>query len=229
MNKFVASGAFAAAITVGASISLGVAQAATIVNGSFEDGLADIGAFTTVYSPDSTSITGWKVLSGNVDYIGTYWTAADGSRSLDMNGLVPGSIGQTITGLVFGQQYTITFDLAGNPAGGPEPKTLQVMASAGSSSYSFDATNSTLSNMDWVPESFSFTADGTSEMLTFASTTTGDSGNGTYPTAFGPALDNVSIAATPLPAALPLFAGGLGMIGLFGARKRRKAQAAAGL
>jgi hypothetical protein len=32
--------------------------------------------------------------------------------------------------------------------------------------------------------------------------------------------------ATPVPAALPLFAGGLGLIGLLGARKRRKAQAA---
>ncbi len=31
---------------------------------------------------------------------------------------------------------------------------------------------------------------------------------------------------TPLPATLPLFAGGLGIIGLLGARKRRKAQAA---
>ena len=31
---------------------------------------------------------------------------------------------------------------------------------------------------------------------------------------------------TPLPATLPLFAGGLGMIGLLGARKRRKARAA---
>jgi hypothetical protein len=36
----------------------------------------------------------------------------------------------------------------------------------------------------------------------------------------------VEATATPLPAALPLFAGGLGMISLLGARKRRKAQAA---
>jgi hypothetical protein len=34
--------------------------------------------------------------------------------------------------------------------------------------------------------------------------------------------------ATPLPAALPLFAAGLGVIGLFGARKKRKAQAVVG-
>jgi hypothetical protein len=35
----------------------------------------------------------------------------------------------------------------------------------------------------------------------------------------------VAVAATPLPAALPLFAGGLGLFGFFGARKRRKALA----
>jgi choice-of-anchor C domain-containing protein len=229
MNKFLASGAFAAAIIAGASISLGAAQAASVVNGSFEDGLTDVGTFTTINAGDSTSITGWTVLTGNVDYIGSYWTAADGSRSLDLNGLEPGSIAQTITGLTAGQQYKITFDLAGNPAGGPDPKTLQVTASAGSSAYSFDATNTSLTNMGWVQESFTFTADGISDQLIFASTTTDNSGNGTYPFAFGPALDNVSIATTPLPAALPLFAGGLGLIGLIGNRKRRKAQAAAGV
>jgi hypothetical protein len=35
---------------------------------------------------------------------------------------------------------------------------------------------------------------------------------------------SVSLAPTPLPAALPLFAGGLGMIGLVSRRKKRKAQ-----
>jgi hypothetical protein len=45
-------------------------------------------------------------------------------------------------------------------------------------------------------------------------------------------LDNFTITnlgdvvATPLPAALPLFAGGLGVIGLLARRKKRKAPAA---
>ena len=34
-------------------------------------------------------------------------------------------------------------------------------------------------------------------------------------------------ATTPLPAALPLFAGGLGLIGLLARRRKRKAAAAA--
>ncbi len=36
-----------------------------------------------------------------------------------------------------------------------------------------------------------------------------------------------TVAATPLPAALPLFASGLGALGLFGWRRKRKPQAAA--
>jgi len=45
--------------------------------------------------------------------------------------------------------------------------------------------------------------------------------------AFGPynnaGLSDIHFSTTPLPAAFTLFAGGLGMIGLFGSRKRRKA------
>jgi hypothetical protein len=40
-------------------------------------------------------------------------------------------------------------------------------------------------------------------------------------------VTDVFAATTPLPAALPLFAGGLGAFGLFGWRRKRKAQAAA--
>ena len=225
IRKLTARAVFAAALMAGAAIPLGATQAATLINGSFE-GSGDIGNFQTINAVDNSTIPGWTVASGSVDWIQNYWISSNGSRSLDLNGLAPGSISQTITGLTNGQQYEVTFDLAGNLAGGPNPKTLSVTASAGSNSYSFDASSTHLNAMGWVPESFFFTATGSSALLTFASTTTGVSGNGSYPFAFGPALDNVSVSATPLPAALPLFAGGLGVIGLLAKRRKRKVAAA---
>jgi choice-of-anchor C domain-containing protein len=197
------------------------ADAAVFQNGSFEtSSLGDIGGFTTL-STGSTAITGWTVTSGNIDYIGTYWQSFDGNRSLDLNGLVPGSIAQTFD-VVSGQTYQVTFYLAGNPAGGPTPKTLQTSAGATVVLSSFDTTGHDLQNMGWTPVSFDFTANGTTETLTFLSTTTGDSGNLTYPTAFGPALDDVSVTAVPEPSTWAMMI--LGFLSVGFAAYRRKAK-----
>jgi choice-of-anchor C domain-containing protein len=223
MNRLVTGALFAIVSIAGAAVPLGGADAVTVINGSFEDGI-DPGGFATLYSsqPSATNITGWTVTSGNIDYIGNYWQAANGTRSIDMNGLEPGAISQTLTGLTSGHQYTVTFSLAGNPDNGPAVKTLQVTAGVGNQSYSFDITTtpSTHANMGWVRESFVFTANATTDILAFASTTTSIP-PGSLP-AFGPALDNVSITPSPLPAGLPLFAGGLGVIGLLARRRKRK-------
>ena len=50
-----------------------------------------------------------------------------------------------------------------------------------------------------------------------------NTGSNTFELSFA----STSLAATPLPAALPLFASGLGALGLLGWRRKRKAQAAA--
>ena len=57
--------------------------------------------------------------------------------------------------------------------------------------------------------------------INFGSLSTDQEGN---PDNFG--TYTVSVTTTPLPAALPLFAGGLGLLGLFG-RRRKQAEAAA--
>jgi len=97
MSRIVAGLAFVAALAAGAVTPMGGAQATLISNGSFELG-PDPGTFTTL-NGGNTSITGWTVGGSSIDYIGTYWVAADGNRSLDMNGLNIGSISQTISGL----------------------------------------------------------------------------------------------------------------------------------
>jgi choice-of-anchor C domain-containing protein len=199
------------------------AQASPFVNGSFEQGSAP-GQFITLNGGDSTSITGWTVGGGanSVDYIGSYWTASNGLRSIDLNGLVPGSISQTFD-VVAGQTYQVTFDLAGNPAGGPQFKTLDSsVAFTLFSPTPFDASNTDLANMGWISYSFLFTAVGNSATLTFASTTTDYSGNSTYPTAFGPALDNVNVAAVPEPSTWAMMILGFLGLGFLGYRKSSK-------
>ena len=54
-------------------------------NGSFETGTFDAQAFDTL-SAGSTAITDWTVDSGSVDWVGSYWTASVGSRSIDLTG-----------------------------------------------------------------------------------------------------------------------------------------------
>jgi len=182
--------------------------------------MSNIGQFATISAFNNSSIAGWQVVSGSVDYIGTYWVASAGQRSLDMNGLTQGTIGQQLTGLVAGQKYTITFDMAGNPDGAPTDKTLSaIAANAGSNSYTFNTTSLTHSIMGWKQFSFVFTADGTSDWLSFSSTTPG---------AFGPALDNVTISEgdhapsqTPLPPALVLFGSALVGLTMLGRRRRQ--------
>jgi choice-of-anchor C domain-containing protein len=196
------------------------ANATPFVNGSFELG-ANPGSFIAL-NGGSTSIDGWTVGGGanSVDYIGSYWSASDGTRSIDLNGLVPGSISQTFD-VVSGQAYRVSFDLAGNPAGGPQFKTLDSTADLTIFSPApFDVSNTNLTNMGWINYSFLFTATSNSETLTFTSTTTGNSGNSTYPTAFGPALDNVTIAAVPEPSTWAMML--LGFLGLGFVAYRRK-------
>jgi choice-of-anchor C domain-containing protein len=201
------------------------AQATPFFNGSFELGI-DPGSFTPLNGPDSTSITGWTVGGGanSIDYIGSYWKASNLAKSLDLNGLVPGSISQTFD-VNPGTTYQVSFDVAGNPDGGPQVKTLDGLANAIISSQpSFNTAGHTKDDMGWKTFTFTFLATGSSETLTFTSTTTGDSGNGQFPTAFGPALDNVSVTAIPEPAtwAMMIF----GFMGIGFMAYRRKTQAA---
>src|SRR5262249_6034885 len=69
------------------------------VNGSFEEGSVDPGAWFSRLGPGSTQITGWQVAGAAVDYTGTLWQASKGVRSVDLDGNVDdaGAVQQTCT------------------------------------------------------------------------------------------------------------------------------------
>lgn len=193
------------------------ANAATIVNGSFESASVNPGGGFLSLGFGSTAITGWTVGGDGVDYIGGYWQAADGTRSIDLSRNGAGSISQTLS-TVIGQSYTVTFALAGNPDGGPGTKVLLTLGTPGGLTQvdTFNVTGAnTRANMGWQTYSYTFRAASTSTTLTFESATN---------TAFGPALDQVAIAAVPEPASWALMIAGVGFTG--GALRTRRRNAA---
>ena len=100
-------------------------------NGSFETGTYVDGGFGfEQLNAADTSIDGWTVDAGSVDWIGTYWPAQDGAMSIDMSGVDAGTLSQTFETTI-GNTYTVSFLLSGNPAGPPTVKTLDVSATGG--------------------------------------------------------------------------------------------------
>ncbi|MCF7702113.1 choice-of-anchor C family protein [Loktanella sp. M215] len=206
------------ASALGLALFSGAASAATITNGSFEIGAAP-GSFTELGN-GSTSITGWTVGPKNIDYIGSYWTAQDGGRSLDLSGSAKGSISTTITDLIVNATYELSFWMSGNPAGQPTEKKMDVTlanpATTERYGYNIQTSANTLTDMKWQEFVLKFTATSTSSLLTFAA----GNGGGGAACCYGPALDNVSIAAVPLPASGLLLFGAFG--GIAALRRRRK-------
>ncbi|MEQ8975383.1 MAG: choice-of-anchor C family protein [Coleofasciculus sp. C1-SOL-03] len=183
-NKFtvLATGYTLSLVAIGAS----PASAANIIkNGSFEIG-PEPGEFLPL-SVGSTDIQDWTVINGGIDYYGTGWFAADGNRSLDLNGML-GGVAQTFSTSP-DQQYLVSFALAGHPSG--LLQTMEVAAAGQSELFSFQA-GTDLRNIGWETQSWLFTAIDTETTLEFSSLQTD------YPFG-GPALDNVSVTAVSVP------------------------------
>ncbi|HVU52636.1 MAG TPA: choice-of-anchor C family protein [Polyangia bacterium] len=168
-------------------------HAAPFTNGSFEVGPGIGGSFLTL-SSGNTSITGWTVLPSSVDYIGSLWTAEDGTHSLDLSGAAPGGVAQTFDTNP-GRSYDVAFYLAANTDCGAAVKGVDVGATGSSTShYTFDGTGHSPSSMGWQQEHYAFVATATSTTLSFLSTES---------SVCGPALDDVSVTSGAAVPALP--------------------------
>ncbi len=183
----------------------GGAEAQTVLNGSFETGLdpnTGVGLNIGMTAPDNTTIFGWTVSSGTVDYIGGRWVAGEGARSLDLSGVSAGSIFQTVGGLTPGVAYELSFLMAANPDGGAPTKGMQV--DIGGVSQSFSATQTgNPADLGWTLRTLEFVPAAPTVTLVFTSLDN---------SASGPALDRVGIVQIPEPASWTLLIlGGAGL------------------
>lgn len=182
--KFTLAGIAAVSVAVLGS-AVPVKAANLIQNGSFELGV-DPGPFLPL-NPGSTAIDNWVVTRAQIDYY-TGWEAADGVRSLDLNGTPGvGGIAQTFNTTV-GLQYLVNFALAGHNSG--LLQTIGVTAAGQSTQFSFQSVpfvpDDPLPKLGWVTKSWEFTAVDTQTTLEFFSL------QSDYPFG-GPALDDVSV------------------------------------
>lgn len=154
-------------------------------NGSFETGV--LRGPSSALNLGSDAITGWTVNRGRVDYIGTFWQASHGVRSIDLDGTPgPGGIAQTFR-TVPGQTYTVRFDLAGNPDGPPRFKVMVAAVAGNVRRFTFDVSGHSKSAMGWSTQSFTFRATKTTSTLEFYSLDAPGNWN-------GPAIDNVWVS-----------------------------------
>lgn len=195
----------AAAMTAAGLAAAAPASAASVTNGSFEMGTNPGATFSTL-AAGSNAITGWTIGGAGVDYIGGYWNASDGVRSVDLSALNSGGVSQNIT-TVAGKTYKVTFDMAGNPDGGLGNRLMVVTSNGFTPQQNIFTVGpaNTHTNMGWVSMSYMFTAGpGTTTNIAFAS--------GEY-NPYGPALDNVGISAVPEPTTWALMILGFGAAG----------------
>ena len=186
-----------------------------IQNGSFED-VQIPGAF----SANPSDIPGWTHTGAAGDALllragpqccgGTNMAlAGDGNQFVALGGgfgpTGSAAWSQTISGLTFGQLYTVTFLLAAEGETATQQITVGLLNGSATAPETFTSLpTNTLFWRNWGPETYDFVPNATSATLQFS----------VVNQAFDVGLDGVSIAPVPLPAAVWLLGSALGGIGL---------------
>jgi hypothetical protein len=166
----------------------------------------------------TNNFTLWQGITNtipNASPDGGNWLAVDGGSGYNL------SIYQTISGLVVGHEYTLTFyQAAGQQTVQSGATTEQWQVTFGSSvAYSVLQNNPTHDFQPWTKQTIKFDATSMSQVLTFLALGTPA---GAPPIVL---LDGISLVASPEPSSLA--AGGIGMTVLFLLYRRRHRKAAA--
>jgi hypothetical protein len=187
-----------------------------VANCGFEDGTytSTVGGYTNSNVPNSwtanaafDSEPGFNLVTSALFNSGNYALSIGNFEYQPV-----ASLTQTLTD-VAGNLYTVDFYVYYNSVGLDSSAFLTLSAGGGSETVS---NSNYLTDDVWQLYGFTFTGTG-SDTLSIA--------GATNPSEWY--VDDISVVsngvtATPLPTALPLFAGGLGALGLFGWRRKRK-------
>ncbi len=199
----------------------GSSKADLIVNGSFEEGdYSPVvnGSYVRV-STGETKLTGWTIGGAGIDWHQNSFeiqSAFDGQKMVNLNlngggqgdtGILSQSFATTI-----GEEYILTFHLAGPSTSFPDPR--QVKADIAGIDQIFSQAASDNLALIWGEEALAFTAIETSTTLQFSSV----GGLGFW----GPFLDQVSVVPASVPEPSGIVVLGVGTIGLLSHRWWRR-------
>ena len=169
------------------------AQANLIQNGDFET--PDISGNWRVYSVAPGGFE-WQILPPSIDLVNTYWEAASGDQSLDLDGGFPGGGGvfQDVT-TTPGTRYYLSFAFSGNPdwqdIGANPLKPMEVFWGGQLVDLlTFDVTGHTFTDMGWTYYQYQLVAIDDITRVAFHSPVT-------YQSATGPAIDDVVLDFHP--------------------------------
>jgi hypothetical protein len=232
MNLIVGAAALGAAATVALAALSTSASATTlnVLNSSFETGTPG------AYSPPPTFANSWRFGCGSLGCgatggagIAAIGYAPDGAQVGYTTGGAgdAGSIAQDVTTIIPGATYTFSI-MVGNPIGGGLTQYRVVL---GYNTTPHDPSTNVLFADVLFSAPGDIPAAGAFQLVTLSAVAplvaTGDVtfafGTGNGSTGY---WDVASLSSTPTPAALPLFASGLGALGLIGWRRKRKTKLA---